>query len=73
MMYQWVAGTVCGRPTAAPIHIWTFVILSPLIAVVPEDHSGLLASHAAHLVGGLANHAAMKVAAVIRAVQSLIT
>ena len=53
--------------------IRTFVILPPLTAVVREDHSGLLASHATHLAGGLETQAALKVAAVIPAVQSLIT
>lgn len=53
--------------------LWTFVILSPLIAIIREDHSGLLAPSATHLANTLASHAAMKVAAVVHAVKSLMT
>jgi hypothetical protein len=53
--------------------IWTFVILSPLISIMQADHAPLTAAAGSQLAHTLATHAAVQVATVMHALQTLLT
>jgi hypothetical protein len=53
--------------------LWTFVILSPLLALAQNDQAALAPRHAAHLARTITVQATENVAAVMHVIQTLLT